>query len=30
MSLAGGPLSLGTGGCNPNVPIGDPSACGRS
>ena len=30
MSLAGGSLSLGAGGCGPNVPLGDPSACGRS
>lgn len=30
LSLANGPLPLGAGDCGPNVPLGDPSACGRS
>jgi hypothetical protein len=30
LSLASGSLPLGAGDCGPNVPIGDPSACGRS
>jgi hypothetical protein len=30
MSLASGALPVGVGDCGPNVPIGDPSACGRS
>jgi len=30
MSLASGSLPVGVGDCGPNVPIGDPSACGRS
>jgi hypothetical protein len=29
-SLAAGPLPMGVGDCGPNVPLGDPSACGRS
>jgi hypothetical protein len=30
MSLASGSLPVGVGDCGPNVPLGDPSACGRS
>ena len=30
LSLASGSLPIGVGDCGPNVPIGDPSACGRS
>jgi hypothetical protein len=30
LALASGSLPLGTGDCGPNVPLGDPSACGRS
>jgi hypothetical protein len=30
LSLAGGSLPVGAGDCGPNVPVGDPSACGRS
>jgi hypothetical protein len=30
LSLAGGSLPIGAGDCDPNVPVGDPSACGRS
>lgn len=30
LSLASGSLPLGGGDCGPNVPLGDPSACGRS
>lgn len=30
LSLASGSLPVGAGDCGPNVPIGDPSACGRS
>jgi hypothetical protein len=30
MSLASSSLSAGAGGCGPNIPLGDPSACGRS
>jgi hypothetical protein len=29
MSLASGAMSTAAG-CGPNIPIGDPSACGRS
>jgi hypothetical protein len=29
MSLASSSMSA-VGGCGPNIPIGDPSACGRS
>jgi hypothetical protein len=29
-SLAAGSLPFGAGNCGPNVPVGDPSACGRS
>jgi len=29
-SLASGSLPIGAGDCGPNVPVGDPSACGRS
>jgi hypothetical protein len=29
-SLASGSLPIGAGDCGPNVPLGDPSACGRS
>jgi hypothetical protein len=29
MSLVSGSMSA-AGGCGPNIPIGDPSACGRS
>jgi len=29
-SLAAGSLPVGVGECGPNVPLGDPSACGRS
>jgi len=28
--LAAGSLPVGVGNCGPNVPVGDPSACGRS
>jgi len=30
LSLASGSLPIGAGECGPNVPLGDPSACGRS
>ena len=30
LSLASGSLPIGAGDCSPNVPLGDPSACGRS
>ena len=30
LSLASGSLPVGAGDCGPNVPLGDPSACGRS
>jgi hypothetical protein len=30
LALASGSLPVGVGDCGPNVPIGDPSACGRS
>jgi len=30
LSLASGSLPIGAGDCSPNVPVGDPSACGRS
>ena len=30
MSLTSGSLPVGLGDCGPTVPIGDPSACGRS
>lgn len=30
LSLAAGPLTVGVGDCGPNIPVGDPSACGRS
>ena len=29
-SLASGSLPISAGECGPNVPLGDPSACGRS
>ena len=29
-SLASGSLPVGVGECGPNIPLGDPSACGRS
>ena len=29
-SLATSSMSLGGGGCGTNIPLGDPSACGRS
>lgn len=29
-SLMAGSLPVGAGDCGPNVPLGDPSACGRS
>lgn len=29
-SLAAGSLPVGVGECGPNIPLGDPSACGRS
>lgn len=30
LSLSSGSLPIGAGDCGPNVPVGDPSACGRS
>ena len=30
MVRASGSLPVGAGDCGPNVPLGDPSACGRS
>jgi hypothetical protein len=29
-SLSAGSLPAGMGECGPNIPLGDPSACGRS
>ena len=29
-ALAVGSLPMGAGDCGPNIPLGDPSACGRS
>jgi len=29
-ALAAGSLPMGAGDCGPNIPLGDPSACGRS
>ena len=30
LSVTASSLSLGSAGCDPNVPLGDPSACSRS
>jgi hypothetical protein len=30
LTLSSGSLPVGAGDCGPNVPVGDPSACGRS